>query len=57
VATSSISFEDAIKEGLLRANKTLRNLRRIDVVSQGLRLDNGKVAEYEATLDITFILE
>lgn len=58
VATSPKGFEDAINEGLKRANKTLRSLRRIDVVTQGARLNNtGKIEEYEVTLDITFVLE
>lgn len=58
VATSPNGFEDAINEGLKRANKTLRSLRRIDVVTQGARLNSkGKIEEYEVTLDITFVLE
>jgi len=56
-ATSVKGFEEALQEGLNRANKTLRNLLRIDVVSQGARLKNGKISEYEVTLDIRFILE
>jgi len=56
-ATSSKNFEDALNEGLKRANKTLRGLNRIDIVSQGVRLQNGKIKEYEVTLDITFVLE
>jgi flavin-binding protein dodecin len=27
-ATSTVSFEDAIKQGLVRANKTIRNIKR-----------------------------
>ena len=57
VATSPDGFEDAIQEGLKRANKTLRNLLRIDVVSQAARLKKGEINEYEVTLDITFVLE
>ncbi len=57
VATSPTGFEDAINEGLKRANRTLRNLIRIDVVSQGARLERGEIKEYEVTLDITFMLE
>jgi flavin-binding protein dodecin len=56
-ATSPKNFEDALNEGLKRANKTLRGLNRIDIVSQGVRLVNGKIREYEVTLDITFVLE
>jgi dodecin len=57
VATSPKGFDDAIHEGVKRANKTLRNLRRMDVVSHAVRLNQGKIQEYEVTLDITFILE
>jgi hypothetical protein len=56
-ATSPKNFEDALNEGLKRANKTLRGLNRIDIVSQGVRLQSGKIKEYEVTLDITFVLE
>jgi len=57
VATSPDGFEEAIHEGLSRANKTLRNIRRLDVVCQAARIVNGDIQEYEVTLDITFILE
>ena len=57
VATHPKGFEEAIHEGLRRANKTLRNLRRIDVVSHAVRLQQGQIAEYEVTLDITFVIE
>ena len=57
VATSPKSFDDAIPEGVKRANKTLRNLRRMDVVSHAVRLNQGKIQEYEVILDITFVLE
>ena len=56
-ATSPKGFEEAIADGLARANKTLRNLKRMDVISQAVRLERGKIAEYEVTLDITFRLE
>jgi len=56
-ATSSKDFEDALAEGLKRANKTLRGLTRIDILSHAVRLKEGKIKEYEVTLDITFVLE
>jgi dodecin len=57
IATSPKGFEEAVAEGLKRANKTLRNLRRMDVVAQSVRLHLGKIQEYEVTLDITFVIE
>jgi len=56
-ATAPDGFEGAIQEGLKRANKTLRNLQRMDVVSHAVRLQNGEIREYEVVLDITFMLE
>ena len=56
-ATSTQSFEDAIRQGLERATKTLRNVTAAWVKDQRVRLDNGKVAEYIVHLQVTFVLE
>ena len=40
-ATSSQSFEDAIKQGLDRANATLRNVKAAWIKEQQVRLDGG----------------
>lgn len=57
VASSQKSFEDAIKEGLNRANKTLRGLTGLEVTKMNAKIENGKIMEYRAHLNITFILE
>jgi flavin-binding protein dodecin len=57
VASSQKSFEDAIKEGLRRANKTLRGLTGLEVTKMNAKIENGKIMEYRAHLNITFILE
>lgn len=56
-AASEKSFQDAIEKGLQRANKTLRNVTGAEVTSQKVKVDQGRVVEYRATLNITFILE
>jgi len=56
-ATSTVSFEDAIKQGLARAVKTLRNVRSAWVKEQQVRLDGKKVIEYQVNLAVTFILD
>jgi flavin-binding protein dodecin len=56
-ATSPQSFEDAIKQGLDRANKTLRHVKSAWVKEQQVNLDEGKVTSYQVNLMITFILE
>ena len=57
-ATSTIGFEDAIKQGLLRATKTLRGVKSAWVKEQHVRVgDDGQVVEFQVNMKITFILE
>ena len=56
-ATSSKSFEDAIQQGLARASQTLRNVRSAWIKEQHVRCDNGKIAENQVNMMVTFILD
>ncbi len=57
-ASSPTSFEDAVKVGIARANKTLRNVRSAWVKDfEVLVNDNGEVSEFRVLLKVTFILE
>ena len=55
-SVSSVSFEDAIKHGVDRANKTLKNVKGAWVKDQEVTIDNGKVTGYKVILKVTFIL-
>jgi flavin-binding protein dodecin len=56
-ATSTKSFEDAIQSGLSRADKTLRNLRSAWIKEQQVRLEKGKIVEYQVNMLVTFVLD
>lgn len=56
-STSTKSFEDAIQSGVSRATATLRNVRSAWVKEQQIRIDNGKIVEYQVNLMITFVLD
>lgn len=56
-STSTVSFEDAIKQGLARANKTIRNIRSAWIKEQQVRLDKGSIIEYQVNMLITFVLD
>jgi flavin-binding protein dodecin len=57
-ASSTESFDAAIREGVARAVKTLRNVRSAWVQNQDLLIDeNGNITEYRVQLKITFILD
>lgn len=56
-STSTKSFEDAIQSGVARATQTLRNVRSAWVKEQQIQIENGKIAEYQVNLMITFVLD
>ncbi len=56
-ATSTQSFEDAIKQGIDRASQTLRHVKSAWVKEQQVNLDEGKIVNYQVNLVITFVLE
>jgi flavin-binding protein dodecin len=56
-AISTKSFEDAIQQGLARASKTLRNIRSAWVKEQHVRLEKGKIVEYQVNMMVTFVLD
>ncbi len=56
-ATSSQSFEDAIKQGLSRATKTLRNVRGAWIKEQEVALTGDQISEYKVVMVVTFVLD
>lgn len=57
-ASSPESFDAAIREGVARAVKTLRNVRSAWVQNEEVILDeNGEITEYRVQLKVTFVLD
>ena len=56
-ATSTVGFEDAIKQGLARAQKTIRNIKSAWVKEQQVRVDKGNIIEYQVNMLVTFVLD
>jgi len=57
-ASSPKSFDEAIKEGVARANKTIENVRSAWVQDMEVLVDEqGNIAEYRVTMMITFVLK
>ena len=57
VGASPHSWEDAVRNALERANKTLRGITGLEVLKENAAIEKGKVKEYRATLLVTFVLE
>jgi flavin-binding protein dodecin len=56
-ATSTKGFEDAVQQGVARANETLRNVKSVWIKEQHVRVENGKPSEYQVNMMVTFVLE
>lgn len=56
-ATSPVSFQDAVKRGYERAQKTLRGITKIEVAGERANVEKGRIREYEVELKIIFSLE
>lgn len=57
IAASSKSFDDAVAQGISRANKTLKNVKGAWVEDMKVDVENGNVTQYRVALKVTFVLE
>jgi hypothetical protein len=56
-AESNQSFEDAIRTGVERANKTLRNVKGAWIKEQQITVDGGSISAFRVNMLVTFVLE
>ncbi len=57
-SSSPNSFDDAIRQGISRASKTLQNIRSAWVQDQEVTVgDDGEIGEYQVRLKVTFVLK
>jgi flavin-binding protein dodecin len=57
VGSSSDGFESAVKNALVRAKKTIRNMRWFEVTETRGYLEEGEIAHWQVTLKVGFTLE
>jgi flavin-binding protein dodecin len=56
-STSDVSFEDAIKQGIARASKTLRNVRGAWIKEQQIDIEGESITRYRVNMLVTFVLD
>jgi dodecin len=56
-AESSQSFEDAIRQGIRRASKTINQVKRVWVQDQLVEVEGGEVTLFRVHMKVTFVLE
>jgi flavin-binding protein dodecin len=56
-STSTVSFEDAIKQGIARVGQTIKNVQGAWVKEQKVDISGGQITKYLVVLIITFVLD
>ncbi|MBW2033374.1 MAG: dodecin domain-containing protein [Desulfobacteraceae bacterium] len=57
IGASPVSFDEAIRVGFERANRTLRGITGLKVLEQRVSVEDGKIEEYRVRMEIIFVLE
>lgn len=57
IGTSKTSWEDAAKNAVSTASKSLRDLRIAEISKLDMRIENGKVAAFRARVSLSFKYE
>jgi flavin-binding protein dodecin len=56
-SASKKSFEDAIEQGVKRADDTIKNIEGAWIQEQKVTIKNGKIDEFRVNMRVTFILK
>jgi len=56
-ASSSKSFEDAIRKGIKKMSETVHGIESAWVKEQKVVVDDGEVKAYRVTMKVTFIVK
>ncbi|HUL64771.1 MAG TPA: dodecin family protein [Burkholderiaceae bacterium] len=57
IGTSAVSWEDAAKNAVETAGKSLRDLRIAEITKLDVKVEGGKVVAYRARLALSFKYE
>jgi flavin-binding protein dodecin len=55
-SSSTKGFDDAVREGIRRAAKTLDNVKGAWIQDQEVIADGGTISEYRVHMKVTFVL-
>lgn len=55
--SSTTGQDDAIRNAIARANKTVRNMRWFQVTESRGQIDNGEIAHWQVTVKVGFTLD
>ncbi len=56
-ASSPTGFEEAAREGIARANKTIENVAGAWISEQKVEVRDARIVNYRVTMRVTFVLK
>ena len=56
-SSSTVSFEDAIQQGIARAGKTLKNIKGAWISEYKVDVADNKITAFRVMMKISFVLE
>lgn len=56
-STSEKSFEDAVKQGVKTASKSVDDIKSAWVSEQEVKVEDGKIVSYRVLLKVTFVVK
>ena len=57
IASSEISFEDAVVNGVAKASESIKDITSALVQDQSVKVKDGKVTKYRVVLKVTFVVK
>lgn len=54
---STVSFQDAVEQGIKRASQSIKNIRSAWVKDQEVMVQDGKITGYRVLMKLTFVFE
>ena len=57
VGSSSESFDDAVRNAVAEAGKTVKNISGVDVQGMTAKVEGGRLSEFRANVKIAFAVE
>ncbi|MEE8232457.1 MAG: dodecin family protein [Thermoplasmata archaeon] len=57
VGSSSESFDDAVRNAVAEAAKTVKNISGVDVQGMTAKVEGGRLSEFRANVKIAFAVE
>lgn len=57
IAESDTGWEDAARNGVQEASKTVKNIRQLYVKEMTAIIENGQIVKYRLNANITFVVD